>query len=79
MISPILTAMPNYPGGEIFEEYRNRFLVKDEHAGIKVIRTWIYATEEENLRPTPTKLFLVCCFFPCIRHMEDWLTGHRDR
>jgi glycosyltransferase involved in cell wall biosynthesis len=44
----ILTAMPNYPRGKIFQEYRNRFLVKDEHAGIKVIRTWIYATEKKT-------------------------------
>jgi glycosyltransferase involved in cell wall biosynthesis len=44
----ILTAMPNYPRGEIFEEYRKRFLVKDTYAGIKVIRTWIYATQKKT-------------------------------
>jgi glycosyltransferase involved in cell wall biosynthesis len=47
----VLTAMPNYPGGEIFKEYRNRFLVKDKHAGIKVIRTWIYATKKKTFVP----------------------------
>ena len=44
----VLTAMPNYPRGEIFEEYRNRFLVKENHGDIKVIRTWIYATKKKT-------------------------------
>jgi glycosyltransferase involved in cell wall biosynthesis len=44
----VLTAMPNYPRGEVFEEYRNRFLVTENHADIKVIRTWIYATKKKT-------------------------------
>jgi glycosyltransferase involved in cell wall biosynthesis len=44
----ILTAMPNYPHGEIFEEYRNRFLVEENLYEINIIRTWIYATKKKT-------------------------------
>ncbi len=44
----VLTAMPNYPRGEVFEAYRNRFLVEEKHAGVEVIRTWIYATKKKT-------------------------------
>jgi len=44
----VLTAMPNYPRGKVFEEYRNRFLVEENHADVKIIRTWIYATQKKT-------------------------------
>ena len=44
----ILTAMPNYPKGEIFDEYKGKKLVKEELDGIKIIRTGIYATKEKS-------------------------------
>ncbi|GAA0780830.1 glycosyltransferase family 4 protein [Hathewaya limosa] len=44
----ILTAMPNYPKGEIFEEYRGKKLVKEEIDGIKIVRTSIYATKSKS-------------------------------
>lgn len=44
----ILTALPNYPKGEIFEEYRGKGVVIEELEGIEIIRTGIYATKEKS-------------------------------
>lgn len=44
----ILTAMPNYPKGEIFDEYKGKKVVKEELDGIKIVRTSIYATKEKS-------------------------------
>lgn len=44
----ILTAMPNYPEGEIFEEYKGKKVVVEELEGIKVVRTGIYATKDKS-------------------------------
>ncbi len=41
----VLTALPNYPTGKIFKEYQGRLIVKEESDGVKVIRTWIYASK----------------------------------
>ena len=40
----VLTGLPNYPKGKIFEGYRGRLCKKEEHQGIKLFRYWIYAT-----------------------------------
>lgn len=44
----ILTAMPNYPKGEIFDEYKGKKVVREEIDGIKIVRTSIYATKEKS-------------------------------
>jgi glycosyltransferase involved in cell wall biosynthesis len=44
----ILTALPNYPRGEIFRPYRGHLLVEENLAGIRVIRTWIFATKSKS-------------------------------
>lgn len=44
----ILTAMPNYPKGEIFDEYKGKKVLKEELEGIKIVRTSIYATKEKS-------------------------------
>jgi glycosyltransferase involved in cell wall biosynthesis len=38
----VLTAMPNYPTGEIYEGYQNRLVLDDDKDGMRIIRTWIY-------------------------------------
>ena len=43
----ILTAMPNYPKGEIFDEYKGKKTVVEEIEGIKIVRTSIYATKDK--------------------------------
>ncbi|MBL4938121.1 glycosyltransferase family 4 protein [Clostridium sp. YIM B02515] len=44
----VLTAMPNYPKGEIFKEYKGKKVFIEEINGIKVIRTRIYATKSKS-------------------------------
>lgn len=44
----ILTAMPNYPKGEIFDEYKGKKVIIEELEGIKIVRTSIYATKEKS-------------------------------
>ncbi len=43
----ILTAMPNYPKGEIFEDYKGKKVVIEELEGIHIVRTRIYATKDK--------------------------------
>ena len=44
----VLTALPNYPRGEIFRAYSGRVMMEEKSAGINVIRTWIYATKNKT-------------------------------
>ena len=38
----VLTALPNYPAGKIFPEYKGKRRVREEIDGIPVTRTWVY-------------------------------------
>lgn len=40
----VLTSLPNYPQGRIFDGYRGRLSKYEQHRGIGVFRYWIYAT-----------------------------------
>ena len=44
----VLTAMPNYPKGEVFEGYRGRLVVEEQRENVRVIRAWIYATKKHQ-------------------------------
>lgn len=44
----ILTCLPNYPQGKIFEGYRNRFSMREKIDGIDIFRYWTYATVSKN-------------------------------
>lgn len=44
----ILTAMPNYPRGEVFEGYKGRICLREKIDGISIVRTWIYATKKNS-------------------------------
>jgi colanic acid biosynthesis glycosyl transferase WcaI len=45
----VVTAMPNYPRGEVFVGYRGRWVVREEMDGLHVTRTWIYAATGRNV------------------------------
>ena len=53
----VLTAMPNYPRGEIFAEYRGKFFASEEIDGVKVLRSWIFASKNKK-----TIIQLLCYF-----------------
>ena len=44
----ILTALPNYPKGEIFEGYRNKRVVLEKIDGIQIVHTGIYVSKEKT-------------------------------
>ena len=44
----VISAMPNYPTGKIFDAYRGRFIVKEKFENINVIRTWMIPTHSSN-------------------------------
>lgn len=45
----VVTAMPNYPRGEVFAPYRRRWLVREEVDGLPVTRMWIHAATGANV------------------------------
>src|SRR6266566_775993 len=44
----VLTAVPNYPAGEIFAEFRGNLVRETTEDGVRVLRTWIYATKSKQ-------------------------------
>jgi putative colanic acid biosynthesis glycosyltransferase WcaI len=40
----VLTGFPNYPEGDIYPGYRGRWFQREEFRGIRIVRTWLYAT-----------------------------------
>lgn len=47
----VLTAMPNYPTGKIFEEYKGRFSCKEIADDLPVKRYWLYASNSRKALP----------------------------
>ena len=47
----VLTAVPSYPKGEIYEGYRGTLRMEEERDGIRVVRTWVYATKKKSFLP----------------------------
>jgi len=52
----VLTAMPNYPTGRVFEGYRG-FSRRENRDGASVIRSWIYPTTKVGLGPRLASYF----------------------
>lgn len=44
----VLTSLPNYPKGRIFDGYRRCIYKKEHHCGVDLFRYWIYATVSRN-------------------------------
>jgi glycosyltransferase involved in cell wall biosynthesis len=44
----VLTAVPSYPKGEIFDEYRGRLTMSADCEGIRIVRTWAYVTKKKS-------------------------------
>jgi glycosyltransferase involved in cell wall biosynthesis len=45
----VLTAMPNYPRGEVFEEYRGKLISTEEIDGVKVIHSAIFVSKKKSM------------------------------
>jgi glycosyltransferase involved in cell wall biosynthesis len=44
----VLTALPSYPTGRIFDGYRGRLWMKENQNGVKIVRTWLYTTKKKD-------------------------------
>jgi len=53
----VLTAFPNYPKGEIYDEFRGRMVVTECANGIRIVRTWVYATKSKKFFKRLTNYF----------------------
>ncbi|MBN1865165.1 MAG: PQQ-binding-like beta-propeller repeat protein [Victivallales bacterium] len=53
----VLTAMPNYPLGKVFPEYKGQFFTSENIDGVKVLRSWIFASRRKGLLPQLTVYF----------------------
>lgn len=67
----VLTCLPNYPKGQIFEGYRHRLSKKETINGVTVYRYWTYASVSKN----PLSRILGMLVFS----MAIWLFGLRIR
>jgi glycosyltransferase involved in cell wall biosynthesis len=45
----VICPLGNYPKGELFEEYKGKFLVTENRDGITVKRLWIYPSVSKNI------------------------------
>ena len=44
----VLTPLPNYPTGKIFEHYKGKFKTSTSENGVMIHRLWIYASNSKN-------------------------------
>jgi len=47
----VITAMPNYPTGKIFEQYRGKIIFNDVHEGVPVKRFWLFPSNSPRTLP----------------------------
>jgi colanic acid biosynthesis glycosyl transferase WcaI len=47
----VVTALPNYPTGRIFDGFRGRLFVREVRDGIPVFRSWVYAAQSARMIP----------------------------
>jgi glycosyltransferase involved in cell wall biosynthesis len=44
----VIAAMPNYPSGKVFTQYRGKFTVAEQMEGINIWRTWLIPTHSSS-------------------------------
>ena len=47
----VITAMPNYPTGSIFPEYKGKCSYRENLDGIEILRYWLYASNSRKALP----------------------------
>lgn len=47
----ILTALPSYPKGKIFEGYRGKLVLEENTDGVRLLRVWTYTTKSGRFLP----------------------------
>lgn len=61
----IITCMPNYPTGKIFNDYRGKFRCVEILDGIEIVRYWVYASNSKRVIPRLLNMlsFSFCSIF----------------
>ena len=71
----VLTAMPNYPTGKVFDGYRRKLYAEERMNGIRVIRTWIYPSKSSRTLP---RLLCYMSFVISSVALGIWGLGRQD-
>ncbi|GMU23985.1 MAG: glycosyltransferase WbuB [Phycisphaerae bacterium] len=71
----VLTAMPNYPTGRVFEGYRRRLRVTEQRDGMRVIRTWVWPSKSSRMLP---RLFCYLSFALSCLVLGHWGIGKQN-
>lgn len=71
----VLTAMPNYPTGRIFEGYRTRIRTEERMDGLRVIRTCLYPSKSARVVP---RLASYMSFVASSLLLGSWGLGEQD-
>jgi len=67
----VVTAMPNYPKGKIFDAYKGKLKTQERQDGIRIMRYWLYASNSSKIVPRIVSMLsfsitsLLC--FPFVR------------
>jgi colanic acid biosynthesis glycosyl transferase WcaI len=56
----VVTALPNYPTGRIFDGYRRRLFIREVREGVPLFRTWVYPVQSARLIPRLANYFTFC-------------------
>lgn len=70
----IVTEIPNYPTGEIHDEFRNQWVVKEYSGNISINRIWVNANQRHTLYQQLTFFisFMFSCFFYVISNPKKY-------
>ena len=71
----VLTAMPNYPTGKVFPEWRGKLFSCESAEGVRILRTWIYPATGRRFLP---RIFNYFSFVFSSIIMGFWRTGPLD-
>jgi glycosyltransferase involved in cell wall biosynthesis len=56
----VVTALPNYPTGRVFDGYRGRISAREVRDGIPVFRSWVYPAQSASMIPRLMNYFSFC-------------------
>ena len=75
----VLTAMPNYPTGRVFERYRGQLTLDERRGGVRVLRTWIYVRPGSGFITASSDVLVVRRLLHRVRAEADRRSGRGAR
>ena len=71
----VLTGMPKYPQGEIFDGYKDHLFLEERQGNARVVRTWVYATKSKSF---VKRLLVYFSFVFSSIFIGAWKIGKQD-